>query len=245
MDFRAALLEQTRDFGELIRAADPATPVDTCPGWTVNQLFRHVGRGNRWCTQIITDRRTEPLNPREVRDGKPPEDMDAAIDWLNQGAVALIDAVEQAGSNIKVWTFVGPHIPGWWIRRRVHEQTVHLADAHLALGTEFDLPAGLAADGVSEWLDLATAVHKPIPRGQSLHLHATDDGLGPTGEWTVVHDEEGLSWTYAHGKSDVAVRGRAVDLLMAITRRRTAADAGLEILGDAGVWDAWLAGSPL
>ncbi|CDQ43391.1 maleylpyruvate isomerase family mycothiol-dependent enzyme [Mycolicibacterium neoaurum] len=244
MDFRAALLEQTRDFGELIRDADPATPVPTCGEWTLKQLFRHVGRGNRWCTQIITDRRTEALDPREVRNGKPPEDLDAAIDWLNEGAQGLVDAVEQAGSNIKVWTFGGPHIPGWWIRRRVHEQTVHRADALLALGREFDLPPDLAADGVSEWLDLSVAQYKPIARGQSLHLHATDDGLGPTGEWSVVHDEEGLSWTYAHGKSDVAVRGRAVDLLLAITRRRTAAEAGVEVLGDAEVWDAWLAGTP-
>ena len=244
MDFRAALLEQTRDFGELIRDADPATPVPTCGEWTLKQLFRHVGRGNRWCTQIITDRRTEALAPREVRNGKPPEDLDAAIDWLNEGAQGLVDAVEQAGSNIKVWTFGGPHIPGWWIRRRVHEQTVHRADAVLALGREFDLPPDLAADGVSEWLALSVAQYKPIARGQSLHLHATDDGLGPTGEWSVVHDEEGLSWTYAHGKSDVAVRGRAVDLLLAITRRRTAAEAGVEVLGDAEVWDAWLAGTP-
>lgn len=244
MDFRAALLEQTRDFGELIRDADPATPVPTCGEWTLKQLFRHVGRGNRWCTQIITERRTEALDPREVRNGKPPEDMDAAIDWLNEGAQALVDAVEQAGSNIKVWTFGGPHIPGWWIRRRVHEQTVHRADAVLALGREFDLHPDLAADGVSEWLDLSVAQYKPIARGQSLHLHATDDGLGPTGEWTVVNDEEGLSWTHAHGKGDAAVRGRAVDLLLVITRRRTAAEAGVEVFGDAQVWDAWLAGTP-
>ena len=48
----------------------------------------------------------------------------------------------------------------------------------------------------------------------------------------------------AAGKGDVAVRGPAVDLLLAITRRRTAADAGLEVLGDASVWDGWLANSP-
>jgi len=72
VDFRAALLDQTRDFGELIRSADPSTPVPTCPDWTLRQLLRHVGRGNRWAAQIIADRRTEPLDPRDVRDGKPP-----------------------------------------------------------------------------------------------------------------------------------------------------------------------------
>ena len=244
MDFRAALLEQTRDFGELIRGADPDTPVGTCPGWTLDKLLRHVARGNRWCAQIVADRRTEALSPRDVRDGKPPEELDAAVDWLNAGAQALVDAVELAGPHVKVWTFVGPHIPGWWIRRRVHEQLVHRADAALALGVPFTAPAELAADGVSEWLELVVAQYTPIERGQILHLHATDDGLGPTGEWTVVHDEDGMSWTHTHGKGDAAVRGTAVDLLLAITRRRSTAEAGLEILGDTAVWDGWLERTP-
>lgn len=84
-----------------------------------------------------------------------------------------------------------------------------------------------------------------MERGQTLHLHATDEGLGPTGEWTVVHDEDGVSWSHAHGKGDAAVRGRAVDLLLGITRRRTAAEAGLEIFGDTAVWDGWLTRTPL
>ena len=83
MDFRAALIEETQAFGNVIRGADPSTPVPTCPGWTFSQLFKHVGRGNRWCAQIIADRMHEPLDPRQVRDGKPPEDLDAAIRWLD------------------------------------------------------------------------------------------------------------------------------------------------------------------
>jgi uncharacterized protein (TIGR03083 family) len=244
VDFRAALLEQTRSFGELILGADPSTPVPTCGEWTLKQLFRHVGRGNRWCTQIIAERRTEPLDPRAVHNGKPPESLDVAVDWLNEGAQALIDTVELTGPHTKVWTFVGPHTPGWWIRRRVHEQTVHRADAELALGGDFTLPAELAADGVSEWIDLATAQHAPLEPGQTLHLHATDEGLGPTGEWTIAHAEDGMSWSHAHGTADAAVRGPAVDLLLALTRRRPAADLSVDILGDASVWDGWLAGTP-
>lgn len=244
MDFRAALLEQTRSFGELIRDADPSSPVPTCPEWTIKQLFRHVGRGNRWSAQIIAERRHEPLDPREVRDGKPPEDIDAAIAWLNDGAQLLIDTVERIGGQTRVWTFTGPHPAGWWVRRRVHEQAVHRADAALALGAEYDLPAELAGDAISEWVDLSLARYQPIERGQSLHLHATDPGLGPTGEWLIVHGEDGLSWSHEHGKGDAAVRGRAVDLLLAIARRRTPAESGVEILGDTAVWDAWLARTP-
>ena len=244
MDFRAALIEETKAFGDVIRGADPATPVPTCPGWTLNQLFKHVGRGERWCAQIIAERRSEPLDPREVHGGKPPEDPDEAIAWLNAGAQAVLDAVEHVGADARVWTFHGPKPAGWWIRRRVHEVTVHRADAVLALGGEFVLPPELAADGVSEWIDLATTGvdrhSPPLQRGLTLHLHATDDGLGPTGEWTITHDEDGVNWSHDHTKGDGAVRGSAVNLLLAITRRKTAAEAGLEVFGDAEVWDRWL-----
>ncbi|MBV5246610.1 maleylpyruvate isomerase family mycothiol-dependent enzyme [Mycolicibacterium sp. PAM1] len=247
MDFRAALLEQTRAFGELIRSADPATPVPTCGDWTLKQLFRHVGRGNRWAAQIVSERRTEPLDPRDVRDGRPPEDPDGAIEWLNAGAQVLIDAVDRARPDTKVWTFTGPRPGGWWLRRRLHEVVVHRADAALALGADLRLEPEMAADGISEWIELAANNRRgpaPLDRGASLHLHATDDKLGPTGEWTVVHDEDGVWWSHNHGKAGVALKGPATGLLLAITRRVTAEQAGLEMFGDTAVWDAWLERTP-
>lgn len=247
MDFRAALLEQTRAFGEVIRAADPATPVPTCGDWTMKQLFRHVGRGNLWAAQIISEHRTQPLDPRDVRDGRPPDDPDAAIDWLNDGAQAVIDAVERIGSDARVWTILGARPAGWWIRRRLHEATVHRADAALALGTDFELSAELAADALTEWIDRTCVdpqYSAALERGKSIHLHATDDRLGPTGEWSIVHDEDGVSWSHTHDKGTVALRGPAKELLLAAVRRRTAADAGLEVFGDTAVWDLWLQRTP-
>lgn len=250
MDFRAALLDQTRDFGELIRSADPSTPVPTCPDWTLKQLFRHVGRGNRWAAQIIAERRSEALDPREVRDGKPPDDTDAAIDWLNAGAQLIINAVDRIGPETRVWTFIGPRPCGWWIRRRLHEVTVHRADAALALGVDYDLPAELAGDAISEWIERVSVEARSqrtpaLDRGQTVHLHATDDALGPTGEWMITSDDrEGVSWSHEHGKGDVAVRGPAKELLLALVRRRGPADGGVEVLGDSAVWERWLERTP-
>ena len=125
---------------------------------------------------------------------------------------------------------------------------MHRADAALALGLDYDLSPELAADGISEWIELMTVQAKPqsppLETGRTLHLHATDDGLGPTGEWTIVNDEEGVGWSHEHGKGDVALRGPANDLLLAIVRRRTAAEAGIEIFGDTAVWDGWLEHTP-
>lgn len=248
MDLRTALIEETKALGDVIHAADPATRIPTCPDWTLTQLFKHVGRGHRWSAQIISDRRTEALDPRDVRDGKPPEDPDAALAWLNDSAQTVLSAVDQVGADARVWTFLGPRPAGWWIRRRLHEATVHRADVVLALGGDFDLTPELAADGVSERVEVSTAQadrrSPPLRRGLTLHLHATDDGLGPAGEWTITHDEDGLNWSHDHGKGDAAVRGRACDLLLALTRRRATADAGIEIFGDAAIWDAWLDGTP-
>ncbi|MCV7420983.1 maleylpyruvate isomerase family mycothiol-dependent enzyme [Mycobacterium yunnanensis] len=248
MDFRATLLEETGALGEVVRTADPEAPVPTCPGWTMNQLLKHVGRGHLWSAQIIAERRLDALDPREVRGGKPPGDADGAIEWLDASAKAVIAAVDRVGAETRVWTFNGPKPAGWWIRRRVHEATVHRADAVLAVGGDYQLPAELAADGISEWITLATAGadrrHPPLPRGSTLHLHATDVGLGPTGEWTITNDEDGLQWSHAHAKGDAAVRGSAVGLFLALTRRRSTADAGLEVFGDEAVWNAWLDGTP-
>ncbi|ORA43003.1 hypothetical protein BST22_27640 [Mycolicibacterium chubuense] len=247
MDFRAALLEQTRAFGDLIRTGDPATPVPTCGDWTLKQLFRHVGRGNRWAAQIILERRNQPLDPRDVRDGKPPDDPDAAADWLYQGAQLISDAIDRVGAETRVWTLVGPRPAGWWIRRRLHEATVHRADAALALGVPFDLSPELAADALSEWIDRVSVDRRHGPaleRGQSIHLHATDPELGPTGEWMIVHDEEGLWWSHDHGKGSVALRGPAKDLLLATVRRISVADADIEVHGDTAVWDGWLDRTP-
>jgi uncharacterized protein (TIGR03083 family) len=249
VDLRAALIDQTHAFGELIRGADPLTPIPTCPGWTLDQLFRHVGRGTRWAAQIISERRSEPVNPRDVPNGKPPDDPAAAIDWLNEGPQQVIIAIDQVGSDARVWTGAGTCPAGWWVRRLLHEVGVHLADAALALGADYSPSPDVAADAISEWIELmvlqsARLSRPPVERGHTLHLHATDDGLGPTGEWTITNDEEGLSWTHDHGKGDVALRGPARDLLLAIVRRRPVTELGIEVFGDSAVWDAWLERTP-
>jgi uncharacterized protein (TIGR03083 family) len=248
MDVRNVLIEETAAFGELIRGADPATPVPTCPEWTLQQLFRHVGRGNRWAAQIVADRRDTALNPREVRDGKPPDDKDAATDWLNAGAALILDSVDDVGADTEVWTFIGPRPAQWWIRRRLHEATVHKADAAIALGIDVELAPEVAADGIDEWLERVAVETRgessPLDAGRTLHLHATDDALGAAGEWTITGTGDGVAWSHEHGKGDVALRGRATDLLLAVVRRKSTADGGIEVFGDTAVWDGWLDRTP-
>jgi len=248
MDHSAALIAENERFGQVVRDADWSAPVPTCPGWTIKQLFRHLGRGHRWAAQIIGDRVTDYLDPREVRDGRPPDDVEGAIEWLQDGARLLLDVVRKEGPDATAWTFVGPRPAAWWVRRRLHEATVHRADAALAVGAPYELEAPLAADGVDEWLDLVAARGNGgaalLDDGVSLHLHATDEGLGPAGEWMIRGAGGGVTWEHGHGKGAAAVRGPAVELLLALLRRRTDAEAGVEVLGDRAVWTGWLERTP-
>ncbi|ORW01075.1 maleylpyruvate isomerase family mycothiol-dependent enzyme [Mycobacterium kyorinense] len=250
MDHAAALLEQNHAFGEVIRNADPSTPVPTCPEWTFKQLFRHVGRGDRWAAQIVRDRVDHYLDPRSVEGGKPPPDPDDAVSWLHGGAQLVIDAVEQVGMETPVWTFLGPRPAYWWVRRRLHEATVHRADAALALGLDYTLAPELAADGISEWLERVAAQAgsedspAPLDDGQTVHLHATDPGLGASGEWTIGASDGRITWSHDHGKGTVALRGPATDLLLAVTRRVAVADTDIAAFGDAAVWQTWLDRTP-
>jgi uncharacterized protein (TIGR03083 family) len=250
VDCAAAFVEQNRAFGEVIRSGDPSTSVLTCPGWSLAQLLRHVGRGDRWAAQIVADRADHFLDPRTVEGGKPPSDRDEATLWLHGGARRLVDAVEQVGGETPVWTFLGSRPASWWIRRRLHETTVHRADAAFALGVDYALDPELAADGITEWLERvvvkAGSADTPLPidDGHTVHLHATDPDLGEAGEWTMRAEGGRIAWSHDHGKGSVALRGRAVDLLLAVVRRVSVADTDIAVFGDTAVWETWLAHTP-
>ena len=250
MDYATAFLEQNRAFGEVIRSGDPSTPVPTCPGWSLSQLFRHVGRGDRWAAEIVADRVDHYLDPRTVEGGKPPPDPDEAISWLHGGAQRLIDAVEQVGVETPVWTFLGSRPAYWWVRRRLHEATVHRADAAVALTLDYALTPDLAADAISEWLERVASqagrgdAPLPLENGQTVHMHATDPGLGAAGEWTVRTDGHRITWSPGHDKGGVALRGCAVDLLLAVVRRVPVADTDITMFGDTAIWQNWLDHTP-
>ncbi|WP_433274724.1 maleylpyruvate isomerase family mycothiol-dependent enzyme [Pseudonocardia xinjiangensis] len=244
MEHADALIEQNRLLGELIAEADPTLEVPSCPGWNVHQLLTHVGRLDRWAAMIVRERADARVEVRSVPDGKPPAELPAAVDWLTDSARLILDAVAATGADAPVWTFVGSRPAAWWVRRRLHESVVHRADVAIALGVPYAVEPEVAADGVSEWLDLLAArpasdEAPPLAPGAMLHLHATDEGLGAAGEWMVRGGETGLAWEHGHGKGTAAVRGTAADLLLALMRRIDADAPGLQVIGDGPTWTAW------
>lgn len=249
-DTAAALLAENAAFADLVDGADPEAPVPTCPEWTLRQLTRHLGRGDRWAAEIVAQQSMDFIDPRTVAGGTPADDE---VAWLHEGARTLLDAVEQTGAQTPVWTFLGPRPAQWWIRRRLHETVVHRADAALALGRPFEVAPEIAADAVTEYLERVVILadeegpaggDRPLGDGQSLHLHATDAGLGAAGEWTILGRPDGIAVDHEHGKATAALRGPARELLLAMVRRGTVDGLGVEFFGDDAVWQTWLARTP-
>ncbi|MGV7852212.1 hypothetical protein PJM29_28975, partial [Mycobacterium kansasii] len=128
---------------------------------------------------------------------------------------------------------------------------VHRADAAVAVGSDFTLEPDIAADGISEFLERIVVqaggdgAAPPLEGSDTLHVHATDPGLGAAGEWTIAVDNGRISWSHQHGKATVALRGRVAELLLAMARRVPVADTGIEVFGDDAVWRNWLDRTPL
>jgi uncharacterized protein (TIGR03083 family) len=240
----AGIRESTARLAGIVSGEVETRPIPTCPAWTLRQLATHVGRGQRWAAEIVARRSAEFIPFGDVPDGRLPDDPAARPDWLNYGAARLIDAV-RAGGTEQVWTFTGMRPAGFWARRMAHETAVHLADAELAAGREIRIAADLAADGIDEWLWLIAEDpgDRPLPlrdEGQTLHVHATDEGLDGAGEWLVRRTAAGLAVEPGHARADVAVRGPAALLLLVLVRRLPPTEPGVQVLGDGALLGYWL-----
>lgn len=242
---------QAATLAAVLAGADLATPVPTCPDWTLTDLAQHVYRAFRWVSVLVETRAEQPVSLGDAAHVDVPDDPQERTAWLVAGARRMTDTVRAAGPDTPVWTWAPDRVAGFWVGRILHDMLVHRFDTEIALGREPEVAPDLAADSVSDMLmcaaTLATGrldpeVSFPGLRGdgQTLHFHATDEGLGQAGEWQVRRVPSGVEWKWGHATADVAVRGRALDLILVLSRRATPAERTLEVHGDEALLTHWL-----
>ncbi|GAA3970107.1 maleylpyruvate isomerase family mycothiol-dependent enzyme [Actinomadura viridis] len=242
----AGLREQTGAFAAAVDGADPGATVPTCPEWTVRDLVEHVGGAHRWAGRQVAGRLQgpEPLQPAEKTD---PADWG---EWLRAGADALAEAcLREAGTE--VWTFLGPRSALFWLRRLMADTAVHNADASLAAGRPYSIAGDLAADTLTEGLELLSlpdaAERRPALAelrgdGETLRFQpAGTEGRDEGDGWLITRTPRGVAWERAATGGDVVVRGPVADLLLVFSRRSAPAGARVEVEGERGVLDHWLA----
>jgi len=153
----------------------------------------------------------------------------------------LVTTLEATDPEAARWNWsVGPQVAGFWWRRMAHEITVHRWDAESARGDSGPIDAELAADGIDEWFDVHVRSDATEPDNVgdvlgTIHVHCTD----VDGEWWASLADGRLDLERAHRKGDVAVRGDASDLLLALWGRID--PTSVDVVGDEAVLRSWLA----
>ncbi|GLZ78644.1 hypothetical protein Afil01_34510 [Actinorhabdospora filicis] len=224
--YRAALAADfalLRDAGE-----DPTATVPTCPGWTLDDLRRHVAH-----VYLHKVAGMDPAGPPETW----PPDLsgEATGPLLDRSYAALTADFERLTPETATPTWYEPdQTVGFWIRRMALETAVHRADAELAAGTPVT-PVGdaLALDGADEVLRIMLAwgsvKYEEFREADLPTIEVRSGGrswfVRPTTRGVVIDED---------GEAATTVEAAPADMLMWLWRR--AGDEVLTVTGDpAGV----------
>ena len=205
---------------DAVAAAPRGATVAACPGWTAADLAWHVGEVHHFWCWVVDSRATEPS--AYAAPDRPAEDD--LVAWGRRQVDVLVQVLTAAEPTTPVWSWApGETDVAWVTRRMAHETAVHRWDAEHAAGRGWAMPPALAADGLAELFAYftGTPMAGAAPVGGTVHLHATDPELPDgAGEWLLDADETGpIRARPEHAKGDVALRGTAADLLLALWRR--------------------------
>lgn len=237
-DEQLALLAVECDRLASVSPNDAETPVPTMPDWTIEKLVRHVSFVHRMALAALSVPAADGMSNVLAAVEKPRRGPQFLDDY-RASADEMLSAYDVVDRSAPVSTWEGPGSADYWIRRQLHEVTVHRFDAqnavHAAGGAQPDAAdATGAADGIGEWAEnfLTRFPLDEVPglAGRTMHLH-TDDGTNA--EFFLDFRGDRVVVTREHRKGDVAVRGSSADLLLAVWRRRPL-DV-LDIVGDEAV----------
>lgn len=208
------LAAATDRFARTIEAADPASPVPSCPQWTVRDLVAHLGNVHAWAEQIV---RADDPGLGEV---EPDGDL---ASWYADRAAVLRATLAAVDPDRPTWNFVGRgEVASFWVRRQLHETTMHTVDLDLARGATPHVDPGVAVDGVLETFEVFGP--RMVQRGAGaelaapLDVTATDSGT----TWTLVPvagSAPRIAGTSESVTAVASIEGAAQDLLTTLWKR--------------------------
>ncbi|MGW0883176.1 maleylpyruvate isomerase family mycothiol-dependent enzyme [Streptomyces sp. NPDC002671] len=248
VDHRAAVAAETARFVAVVKDADLATAVPSCPGWTLADLVKHAGSVQRWFSVLLRARIQEPPRSRDV-DLRLPEQQAGYVDWLAESATVAAGAFADTDPDLPMWAWGADQHARFWARRMLFETLLHRADAELALGLRPSIDRPLAVDGIDEFLvnlPFATFFAPKVAdlRGpdKTIRFDTTDGD----DTWLVRLRPDGFGLDTAHpstATADATVRGTAADLLLLVYGRLSYTAKSLAHEGDEQLLAHWFANS--
>ena len=232
MDFLRSIRHDGERFYATALVADPSLGVPSTPEWTIADLVWHLGEVHWFWATDIELRATDPEQIRAGRPARPSTYVDV-MRWGRSQLDRMLQVFESTPDDVPVWTWArneSDRTVGFIRRLHVQETAVHRWDLQNA-ATNADpdpIDAEVASDSIDEFLSISLpwVVNDQKPLHGSVHLHCID----VAGEWFI---ERNGRVDRAHAKGDVALRGTASDLLLALYNRVDIDD--LEVIGDSGL----------
>jgi uncharacterized protein (TIGR03083 family) len=234
--YRSWLADEGQAFAVAIDG-DPATPVPSCPGWSVTDLVAHVGSYHRWAADLLMDASPQPRAPYALR----PDPRVPLAEWYTGCLELLLKAVDATDPDAAMWTVTTEQRAGAWCRRQAHDLTIHRWDAQHARGHAQPIQPERAADFIDELFEAALPyilpfLGRPVP-AHSLALRSVDGtyirridvgtGTGTgTGQLHISRDQR---------PAEATLTGTPSDLLLTLWRRHAAAS----LAGDPAALAAW------
>lgn len=174
-----------------------AAPIEGCPGWSVEDVVRHLCDVHWFWERIVAERLDAP--PEGGHPATP--GLDRLAGHFEEGATRLVATLAAADPDASVWTWAPAQRDVAFVtRHQVQEMAVHHFDVASALGEPWSMSPPVAADAIEEFLTFS--VSSPLdpadpprpPLGGRLGLVARDADA----TWTVV-DAGGGTVTWSRG----------------------------------------------
>jgi uncharacterized protein (TIGR03083 family) len=230
MDFLESIRQEGERFYETALVANPSLGIPACPGWTIADLAWHLGEVHWFWASDVERRASDPEQLEAAKPARPTTYADVT-EWGRSQLDRMVRILESTADDIPVWTWAmneSDHTVGFIRRHQVQETAVHRWDMQDAATNQDPDPIDpeMASDAIDEFLSITLpwGVNHSKPLRGSVHLHCTD----VAGEWFI---ERNGTVDRAHAKGDVALRGTASDLLLALYNRIDIDD--LDVIGDA------------
>jgi uncharacterized protein (TIGR03083 family) len=236
MDLLAAIRTESDRFYATAADADPTRRVPSCPDWDIADLVWHLGEVHWFWATDVELRATSPDELEQRKPARPEGSYAELVAWARAQADRLVDVLQSTADDVPVWTWAlqpAAHNVAFVRRHQVQEAAVHRWDIQRAAGVAPDpIDVEAATDAIDEFLSITlpwcVRPDKPLPG--SVHLHGTDDVATGGAEWFLHADGRVVR---AHERADVAMRGTASDLLLALYSRVPIEE--LDVIGDASV----------
>ena len=219
-------LEWLRESVAWYLALDPdalSTPIPRCPGWRVDTVYDHLGRGVG-LGRIAALEAFPEANVFEVMGAAlpPPTRGAAAFALFADAMPAYLEVLDGLDPSSPCATYSGRGEVAFWIRRDAIELALHASDIADALGIDYDVEPARASDAIDETIEFALPMALQVlgrPSPAACRLAPTDAPERLLGQGDVAA---------------ASMVGSAYSLLLALWGRASA-----EAHGDDAIARAW------